>query len=770
MTPITPQPIEDPTLPPADGLTAQAIAAAAAALAHETAQTGSPGAPGTDAQGAGATTGAPRGKRLLNRDLSWLEFNRRVLRLATDDRTPLLVRVKFLAIFTSNLDEFFMKRMWPLKRDAETGAIPFPQTTGGLTPAERMAAVRKVIVELQTEQAKAWETDIMPALAAHGVQIAEYSSLTPQEQQRVEKWYRASVFPILTPLAVDPGHRFPFISNLSESLGVMLSHPERPEERLFARVKVPELRPRWVRVDEPGAPLEPPRGGKSLRVVNIEDVIRHNLDDLFPGMTINSIMPFRVTRNGEVAADEDTDDLLETVEEALKARRFAATVRLEVGPRPPKRLLDFVVEELELESDDVFERRGPLEYADLFDLASLAMPELTHPKWTPLPPPRLFDDEADIFQVIRRGDLLVHHPYDSFAASVERFIRAAARDPKVVAIKQTIYRTSADSPFIVELARAAERGKQVACLVELRARFEEMANVARAQQLEKSGVHVAYGVVGLKTHAKIALVVRREPDAPGGLRTYGHIGTGNYNSQTAMLYTDLGLLTCDPKITSDIVELFNYLTGRSRKRDYERLLVAPVAMRHQFVERIDREIAICKAGGKGRILAKMNAFEDAAMAEKLYEASGAGVQIDLLVRGFCCLRPGVAGMSENIRVTSTIGRFLEHSRIFHFGAGAADPLDGEWFFGSSDWMHRNLDYRVEAITPIRDRAAKKRLLDIATTLLADRRDAWRMNPDGTYTQLYPPPDAAPDSPAAIGAFAWFMRHAAIEQTQSIADG
>ncbi len=759
MTPVTTQPANAPNPPTGEGLAAQATAAAAAALSREAA-----GAPESE-----VAPVAPA-QRLLNRDLSWLEFNRRVLRLATDERTPLLVRVKFLAIFTSNLDEFFMKRMGPLKRDLAAGASPFPKASGGMTPAEHLAAVRRAVVELQTEQARCFEMEIMPALTARGVQIVDYSTLTAAEQQRVEKWYRASVFPILTPLAVDPGHRFPFISNLSESLGVVLSHPDRPEERLFARVKVPETRPRWVRVDEPGAGLEPPRGGKALRLVNIEDVIRHNLDDLFPGMTINSIMPFRVTRNGEIAQqDEDSDDLLETVEEALKARRFAATVRLEVGPRPPKRLLDFVVDELELDPEDVFERRGPLEYADLFDIASLQIPELTNPKWAPLPPPRLIDDEADIFQVIRRGDLLVHHPYESFAASVERFIRAAARDPKVVAIKQTIYRTSADSPFVLELARAAEGGKQVACLVELRARFEEMANVSRAQQLEKAGVHVAYGVVGLKTHAKIALVVRREADAPGGLRTYGHIGTGNYNSQTAMLYTDLGLLTCDPKITGDIVELFNYLTGRSRKRDYERLLVAPVAMRSQFVEKIDREIAVAKAGGKGRIVAKMNAFEDAAMAEKLYEASNAGVQVDLLVRGFCCLRPGVPGMSENIRVTSTIGRFLEHSRIFHFGAGAPDPLDGEWHIGSADWMHRNLDYRVEAITPIRDRAARKRLLDIVSALLADRRDAWRMNADGTYTQLTPPSDAPADSPAAIGAFAWFMRHALAEQTAAVTE-
>lgn len=701
------------------------------------------------------------GPRLLNRDLSWLEFNRRVLRLATDQRTPLLVRVKFLAIFASNLDEFFMKRIALLRRDASTGLQR--RELWGMTAAEHLAAVRRVIRGLQMEQAECFESDIKGALAGKGIQLLRWSELKPDEQARVERWYRQSVFPILTPLAVDPGHRFPFISNLSESLGVMLSPPEQPEERLFARVKVPEMHPRWVRSDDPGAALKPPLPGQALRLVNIEEVIRHNLDDLFPGMRIESVMPFRVTRNSEIEPDEDSDDLLETVEEALKARRFAQVVRLEVSPDAPKRLLDFVCEELELDAEDVYHRGGPLEYGDLFAIGSLKMPDLAYSAWTPVAPSRLADEDADIFQVIRRGDLLVHHPYESFAASVERFIRSAARDPKVVAIKQTIYRTSADSPFIPELARAAESGKQVACLVELRARFEEMANVQRAQQLEKAGVHVAYGVVGLKTHTKIALVVRREADAPGGLRTYAHIGTGNYNSITAQLYTDLGLMTCDPRITGDVVELFNYLTGRSRKRDYERLLVAPVAMKQQFLALIDAEMANARRGLPARVIAKMNALEDDVMIERLYEASRAGVRIDLIVRGFCCLRPGVPGMSENIRVISVIGRFLEHSRLFYFASGRDEPSDGEWYIGSADWMHRNLDYRVEAATPIVDRALRRRLWDVLSAMLADERDAWDMNPDGTYTQRVPQADADPMSPATMGAFAYFMRQTLLER-------
>ncbi len=713
---------------------------------------------GADAPARSGAMGAS--ERFLNRDLSWLEFNYRVLALSLDERTPLLERLKFLAIFSSNLDEFFMKRVGVLRRDMLVGAAP--RSPCGLGLADQLRAIRERIVDLQRIQAECWERDLLPELARHGIEVVRFADASPDERARVEGWYRASVFPILTPLAVDPGHRFPFISNLSENLGVLLTHPDR-DEPLFARVKIPELKPRWVRVDDPGAPLDPPRAGRPLRVMHLEEVIQNNLDDLFPGMTILSVMPFRVTRNAEVTHDEDADDLLETVAEALKQRRFARPVRLEVHESPDPKVLSFVMDELDLGAEEVFQRRGMLEYGDLFDLFGVNLPELKREVWEPVAPARLADDDVDIFQVIRQGDLLVHHPYESFAASVERFIRAAARDPKVVAIKQTIYRTSADSPFIPELIRAAESGKQVACLVELRARFEESANVQRAQALEKAGVHVAYGVVALKTHAKIALVVRRESDAPGGLRCYGHIGTGNYNSQTAQLYTDLGLLTCDPEITGDIVELFNLLTGRSRKRDYAALLVAPTTMRQRFVEMIDREIEHARAGKPARIVAKMNAMEDVSLTEKLYEAAQAGVKIDLIVRGFCCLRPGAPGLSENIRVISNVGRFLEHSRMYFFANGSADPVEGEWYIGSSDWMHRNLDTRVEAITPIRDGGARRKLASIVEALLADRRVAWEMRPDGSYEPRATPSDAPPDSPEALGVFAYLMKVALDEQ-------
>ncbi|TVQ64692.1 MAG: polyphosphate kinase 1 [Phycisphaerales bacterium] len=704
-----------------------------------------------------STAGAEGRERLqlLNRELSLLEFNRRVLHQATDARTPLLERVKFIAIFASNLDEFFMKRVGGLKRQVASGVSV--RSPDGRTPQEQLQAIRSVVVELQDLAAKTLDNDILPALREAGIELVRYNDLGPDDRARVEDWYRVSIFPVLTPLAVDPGHRFPFISNLSESLGVMLSAGERDETH-FARVKIPDVRGRWVNADDPGAELAPPTAGLPLRLVSLEDIIRNNLDDLFPGMKIHEVMPFRVTRNADIDHDaEDADDLLETVETEMKQRRFARAVRLEVNVHPSPSILQFVVDELDLHPHDVYERGGLLEYSDLFEIASIDAPQLHDTPWKPAVPARLEDEDADIFSVIRAGDMLVHHPYESFGVSVERFLRAAARDPRVLAIKQTIYRTSADSPFVPELARAAESGKQVACLVELRARFEEMANVQRAQMLEKAGVHVAYGVMGLKTHAKISLVVRREPDAPGGLRCYGHIGTGNYNSRTAELYTDLGLLTCEPLLMQDIVELFNYLTGRSLKRDYNKLLVAPIGMRTGFYDLIDHEIEIARAGGAGRIVAKMNALDDQGVTEKLYEASSAGVKIDLIVRGFCCLRPGVPGLSENIRVRSIIGRFLEHSRVYHFGDGQAEPHEGKWYMGSADWMHRNLDYRVEAITPIESTDARKRLWTMMDAMLRDRRCAWTLNPDGSYSQLQPSPDDAPDSLEALGAFEWLMR-------------
>jgi polyphosphate kinase len=712
-------------------------------------------------------------QRLVNRDLSWLEFNCRVLAQATDPRTPLLTRVKFLGIFSSNLDEFFMKRVGYLKRQLDAGiAAVSPE---GLTPRPLLFAIRSVATDLMTEQAACLERDILPRLAEQGVHILRYSELSPDERRAVDQWHQVNVFPILTPLAVDPGHRFPFISNLSENIGVMVSQPGEPD-RHFARVKIPDVLPRLIRITNnaatvgpiAGANILPPSPEAPLRVISLDEVIRNNLDDLFPGMQIHQVMSFRVTRNAAIdIAEDESDDMLKSVEKELRLRRFAQAVRLEIPPGSPTTVLRFVLEALRLDNEDVYERAGPLDYADLFAIAELDLPALKERPWPAVPPPRLsptaVDTDADVFAAIRERDILLHHPYESFNASVERFIAAAARDPDVLAIKQTIYRTSPDSPFVASLVRAAEDGKQVACLVELRARFDEHKNVRFARMLEKAGVHVAYGVVGFKTHCKTSLVVRRES---GGLRAYAHLGTGNYNPSTAQLYTDLGLLTCDRRITDDVVNLFNYLTGRSMKRDYDQLLIAPFTMRDAFTKLIDRETENARAGKPARIVAKMNALEDRKITEKLYEASQAGVQITLIVRGFCCLRPGIPGLSDNIRVISIVGRFLEHSRLFHFAAGKTDPIDGEWYISSADWMYRNLSTRVEAAVPVKDRSARQRLARIVDIMLVDQRCAWDLNPDGTYTRRFPDESAAPDSPAALGTHQALMREA-IESQQTV---
>lgn len=713
--------------------------------------------------------------RLFNRDLSWLDFNQRVLALAQDERTPLLERVRFLSIFSNNLDEFVMKRIGLLHRKLAEGAAnaatsPMPELDG-LRPAELLAALRSTIRDLQQQQAECFDFSVRPALAAEGIHLLDHPALPPEDRRWVRQWFRKYAFPILTPLAVDPGHRFPFISNLSRNFGVLLTEPGGSgDEPLFARLKIPNVVAQWVRLPDdlgPGTGATPARLGKG-RFVALNDIIAANLDDLFPGMQLVEIVPFRVTRDSEnpgETSDDDADNLLEMVEAQLKQRRFAQPVRLEVGPSPSPKIIAHLADELGLAPTDIDERTGPLDYTTLNEIADLDRPELKWRRWTPVTPARLADKSTDIFSVIRQGDLLVHHPFESFEASATRFIQEAARDPDVLAIKQTIYRTSKDSPFVASLIRAAEAGKQVAVLVELRARFDEQANVRLAQMLEKAGAHVAYGVLGYKTHCKAAMVVRREE---GGLRTYAHLGTGNYHPRTAMLYTDLGLFTCDPGITDDLTELFNFLTGRSRLDTYETLLVAPINMKKRIIDLIHREIGHAQAhkrgespgGVGGRIVAKMNAFADSELAEHLYAASAAGVQITLFVRGFCCLRPGVPGLSENIRIASVLGRFLEHSRIFHFGAGKADPIDGDWFISSADWMYRNLNNRVESGTPVLGRAARQKLLRILQVMNLDRRGAWELRPDGHYEKLAPADPAAPpppDSPEMLGTFETLMR-------------
>jgi polyphosphate kinase len=669
---------------------------------------------------------AEGGPEFLNRDLSWLEFNRRVLHEALDDRTPLLERLRFLGIFTSNLDEFFMKRVGGLKRRLKAG----PTTTGpdGLNAAQVVSAIRHCIMPMLRQQAECYTKTLRPALAEAGVHLLDWDELTGPEREAATRYFAANVFPVLTPLAVDPGIPFPFISNLSTSLGVILHHPDR-HDNLFARIKVPEVLPAWIPLSDIAATSGP------MRFVNLLGLIRANLQDLFPDMAVVDVMSFRVTRNADLERDEEVaEDLLELMEEEVRQRRFASVVRLEHGPNAHKWMLEFLTHELGLTEEDVYELPDELDYTWFRPICDLNLPRLRYEPWAPLTPLPLADEDASIFSVIRSGDVLVHMPYESFTSSVERFVKTAAADPKVLAIKMTLYRTGDQSPFIPLLIRAAEAGKQVVCLVELKARFDEERNIHMASALEKAGVHVVYGIIGLKTHTKTTLVVRQDPDA---IRCYAHIGTGNYHSGTARLYTDLGLFTCDNDLTHDVVELFHYLTGRSLKRDYRKLLVAPVNMQARFFDFIEREIEHQKAGRPAQIVAKMNALEDRRICQALYRASQAGVSIDLIVRGFCCLRPGVPGMSDNIRVISVIGRFLEHSRIFYFRNAATDDLAGEFYIGSADWMYRNLLARVEATAPIENRPLRARCWDILQLMLHDHRQAWDMQPDGSYVQRIP---------------------------------
>ena len=688
--------------------------------------------------------------RFLNRDFEWLEFNRRVLEMSGDAGVPLLERVRFLSIFSSNLDEFFMKRVGSLRHQIEEGLTG--PVVEALTPAQQFAGIRERVMMMAKAQANMLKIDLYPALRTQNIELLKWDELNMDEQNEARKWFRHNVFPILTPLAVDPGHRFPFISNMSVSLGVMLQRPGESEQ-LFARVKVPEIPSRLYRV--PG----------TRRWIPLQDIIEHNLDELFPGMEILKVLPFRVTRNAEIDHDnDDADDLLEAIQQQLRERRFARVVRMEIPTNANPRILKFLMDELEIDEADIYETDGVLDYGALNEIADLDDADLHFSSWTPLKPLGFDHGNYDIFARIRKGDVLLHHPYESFEASVEQFIEQAAKDPKVLCIKQSLYRTSGDSPFITSLIHAAETGKQVAVLVELRARFDEARNIRWARKLEDAGVHVAYGVVGLKTHTKTALVVRQEAN---GIRCYGHIGTGNYNSKTARLYEDIGLLTCDPEITEDLTGLFNYMTGRSRQRDYLKLLIAPVAMKKRFLQLIENEIELTKPGKPGRIIAKMNQLEDRGIMDALYRASQAGVQIDLIVRGFCCLRPGVPGLSDNIRVRSVVGRFLEHSRIFWFQAGKDNPLDGDMYIGSADWMYRNLQTRVEAATPILLVEHRARLWEVIQTCLNDCRQSWQMRGDGTYQRVAWDHLDAKD-PRAIGVHQYLMnsetqRHSQLEQ-------
>lgn len=621
-------------------------------------------------------------ERFFNRDLSWLAFNQRVLSLAREPGIPLLERAKFCAIFSSNLDEFFQVRVAGLKNQIDDGVLI--QGVDGRSPAQVHDAVIDTVRRMLAEQDELLSRDLMPQLAARGVRLVAWSELTADTRDRLTREFRQRIFPVLTPLVVDPAHPFPYISGLALSIGATVVDPASGEER-FTRVKVPPLLPRLIETDEHGA------------FIAVEDVIIAHLGELYDGMEVRDAFVFRVTRDADIEVDdEDADDLREAIEEELRKRRFGRAVRLETVFGVPADVVSLLLDELELEAGDHFESRLPLDLTCLHRLASLPIDDLRDPPWPPVTAGRVLaarENDEPIFNLIRRRDLLVHHPYESFQTSTEAFIEEAANDPNVQSIKMTLYRTSADSAILRSLIAAAERGVQVAVLVELKARFDEAMNLNWARKLERAGVHVMYGIVGLKTHAKLAMVVRSEPD---GLRRYVHFGTGNYNSRTAGIYEDIGVFTCDPELANDATRLFNHLTGFSRANWYRRLLVAPGFMRSELVELIRREREL---GSGGLIRLKLNSIADADIAAELYEASRAGVPIDITVRGICILRPGVPGMSETITVRSILGRYLEHSRIYHFGNGRG-PGEPEWFIGSADLMTRNLDRRVEVLTPV----------------------------------------------------------------------
>ncbi|MCY7272230.1 MAG: polyphosphate kinase 1, partial [Phormidesmis sp. CAN_BIN44] len=678
----------------------------------------------------------------FSREMSWLEFNNRVLHEAFDPRTPLLERLKFMAIYSSNLDEYFMVRVAALKEQVEAQVSKL--SADGRAPKEHLEMIYQRLRPMIEKQHRHFEQALRPQLTAQGIYLLDYIDLNQEQRTYLQAYFEEQVFPVLTPLAIDPSHPFPYISSLSLNLAVVVKDGITGEE-LFARVKVPKVLPRFIQIpietqDSPSsAPNRPP-----LWVgVPLEQVIAHNLDPLFPGMKIQEYYPFRITRNADLDLEEDeAEDLMLAIEQELRKRRFGGSVvRIELQPSMPEGLREMLMQEMSLTANDVYEVEGLLCLRDLFSLTDLPAPELKDPHWSPVTPPQLkrvnetdiedlADSEEDFFSVIRKKDLLVHHPYSSFSRSVQRFITEAAYDPSVLAIKMTLYRTSGDSPIVSALIAAAENGKQVAALVELKARFDEENNILWARKLESAGVHVVYGLVGLKTHTKLVLVVRREE---GKIRRYVHIGTGNYNPKTARLYTDLGMFSCQNDLGADLTELFNYLTGYSRQQSYRKLVVAPVNLRDRLLTLIHREIDHQRNGGHGRIVAKMNALVDPRLIAALYEASQAGVSIDLIVRGICCLRPGVKEVSETIRVVSIVGRFLEHSRIFYFHNNGEEEI----LMGSADWMPRNLDRRVEAVVPIADPDLKKDLEEILGIMLADNRHAWDLQPDGRYVQRRP---------------------------------
>jgi len=665
----------------------------------------------------------------INRELSWLEFNRRVLEEALDPSQKLIERVKFLSIFASNLDEFFMIRVSGLRNQLEAGALKAPPD--GMTPAEQLASLRETLEPMLDQAGTCWNEELLPALRRKQVRVLDYSELKRKQIKLLRRHFKSDILPALTPLAFDPGHPFPHISNLSLNLAVEVDDPRAGHR--FARVKIPQNLPRLLRIpsEDKAGTLEK-LGLQELSSNNfvwIEEVVASNLDVLFPGLEVVSAFPFRVTQDADMDIKEDeASDLLAAMKEVVEQRFFGSAVRLEVDQRMPEHIREILEGNLGLAPYQVYSMQRPVGRSALFELTRLDLPNLQDAPFLPHLPSILSTDE-DIFNVLRQRDAFFYHPYDSFAPVVD-FIRAAARDPDVIAIKQTLYRVGPNSPVVQALAEARESGKQVAVLVELKARFDEENNIVWAKALERAGVHVVYGVVGLKTHAKMCLVVRREPD---GLRRYVHLGTGNYNPVTARIYTDMGLLTTDPEIATDVSDLFNKLTGYSMQEEYSKLLVAPTGMREAILERIEREAVLHSKKGGGHIVFKMNSLVDRRCIEALYRASQAGVRIDLQVRGICCLRPGVPGVSEGITVTSVVGRFLEHTRIYYFHNGGEE----EYLLGSADLMPRNLGGRVETLFPVESPSVREGLRTILFTHLGDNVKARQLQPDGTWQRLEP---------------------------------
>lgn len=658
--------------------------------------------------------------RYLNRELSWLDFNARVLALAENPAVPLLERTKFLAIHANNLDEFYMVRVAGLKRQEAAGLTS--RIGEQSTPKAQLKAIAESALPQVQRRSELFASDIMPKLRENGVEILHWADLGEVQRKELTELFERQIFPVVTPLAVDPGHPFPYISNLSLNLAVLVRDPAGGRTH-FARVKVPPLLPRFLTI------------GEEHSFVPVEDVIAANLNELFPGMEIMEHYAFRVTRNADLEMDDDgAEDLLQALEDELSRRRFSPAVRLEIEAETPQRVLELLVRELQVDEQHVYTVPAPVDFSSLWDLYKLDLPDLKYEPFSPVTRPELSssdDSPSDIFSVLNERDVLVHHPYDSFNTSVQRFIEQAAEDPHVLAIKQTLYRTSGDSPIVDALIDAATAGKQVVVLVEIKARFDERANINWARALERAGCHVVYGVVRLKTHCKLCLVVRQTASE---LKRYVHVGTGNYNPKTARLYEDLGLLTANPHIGIDVSDLFNYLTGYSRHRSYTSLIVAPDGMRERVIEMIDREARLASDNEPGHIIFKLNSLVDEKVIDALYRASDSGVRIDLSIRGICSLRPGVEGLSEGITVRSIVGRFLEHSRILYFRNGGAE----EYYIGSADMMHRNLDRRVEAFVPVEEASLQEELFSILTSAFDERCVAWRLNPDGSWIHFEPP--------------------------------